>query len=96
MQAMKNAANLSILAVWATLGVIFTLTSLNAAALSPVLGFWLWFGGFAAVMTWAVSQLKSPQGALGAHAAAFVVLHCIPRLFPLTLLRLGLDLLGAR
>lgn len=93
MNAMKNAVNLGVLALWAVAGLVFSLKALSALALAPTLGFWLWFGAFAALMSWAVGALKHPAAALGAHAAAFAALHLIPQVIPFSLLRLGLDLL---
>ena len=94
MNAMKNAVNLGVLALWAMAGLVFTLKMVGALALAPTLGFWLWFAGFAALMSWAVGALKHPAAALGAHAAAFAALHLIPKVMPFSLLRLGLDLLA--
>jgi hypothetical protein len=98
MNAMKNAAHLLALAIWAILGALFTLKCLVSVGptLLPVLSFWLWFGGFAALMSWVVTQFKHPAAALIAHAAAFCMLHLIPRAFPFGLLRMGLDLLAGK
>ena len=95
MKAMKNAVHLGILGVWATLGLMLSLKLfVGAFAVVTPLAFWLWFAGFAAVTTAAVKKFEGPLAALGVHAAAFGVLHLIPRVFPLHLLRLGLDFLN--
>ena len=97
MKAMKNAVHIGILAIWATLGVLLTFNLVfGAFALVSPLMFWLWFAGFAAVTTAAVGKFEGPVAALAVHAAAFGVLHIIPKVFPLNLLRLGLDMLANR
>jgi hypothetical protein len=97
MKAMKNAVHLGILGVWATLGAMMTFKLVFAAfAVGAPFAFWLWFAGFAAVTTLAVKKFEGPLAALGVHAAAFGILHLIPRVFPLDLLRLGLDFLQMR
>lgn len=97
MNGMKNAVHLGILAIWATLGAMLSLKLvLGALAIGAPLAFWLWFAGFAAVTTAAVRKFEGPLAALGVHAAAFGILHLIPRVFPLELLRLGLDFICAR
>jgi hypothetical protein len=98
MKAMKNAVHLGVLAIWGTLGVVFTLKCILGAtgffmAVSPVLGFWLWFAGFAAVTSFVVSKFESPLAAAATHALAYLGLQMVPQVFPLNLLRLGLDLL---
>jgi len=97
MNGMKNAVHLGILAIWAVLGAMLSLKLVfGAFAVFTPLAFWLWFAGFAAVTTLAVKKFQGPLAALGIHAAAFGILHLIPRVFPLDLLRLGLDFLSAR
>ena len=98
MKAMKNAVHLGVLAVWAGLGVLLTFNLVfgGTLALAAPLAFWLWFAGFAAVTSVAVSKFEGPTAALMVHAAAFGVLHLIPKIFPFHLLRLGLDLLSNR
>jgi hypothetical protein len=94
MNAFKNLTHAFILGIWAVAGLMFTFTSVfGAAALLPALTFWLWFAGFAAVTSVAVSKLSGPVGALITHGAALVVLAAIPKVFPLSLLRVGYDLL---
>lgn len=96
MNAMKNAAHLAILALWALAGMLFTLKVLFGAgpALVPVVAFWAWFAGFAALTSFVVGNFKGPLGAIGTHAATFFVLTLLPRVLPFSLLRLGLDLLA--
>ncbi len=97
MNGMKNAVHLGILGVWAVLGAMLSFKLVfGAFALFSPLAFWLWFAGFAAVTTMVVKKFEGPIAALGVHAAAFGILHLIPRVFPLDLLRLGLDFLKAR
>ncbi len=96
MNGMKNAVHLGILGVWAVLGAMLSLKLVLAFTLLSPLGFWLWFAGFAAVTTMAMKKFEGPLAALGIHAAAFGVLHLVPRVFPLDVLRLGLDFLQQR
>ncbi len=96
MNAMKNAAHLAVLLVWAALGALFSMSALFVHHdLISTLGFWLWFAGFAALTSTAVTQFNSPLGALGVHAGAFMLLNLVPRAFPFSLLRYGYDLLAA-
>jgi len=96
MNAMKNAAHLAILALWAIAGVLFSLKTLFGAgpALVPVVAFWAWFAGFVALTSFVVGNFKSALGAFGTHAATFFVLMLLPKVLPFSLLRLGLDLLA--
>ena len=97
MNGMKNAVHFGILGVWAVLGAMLSLKLVvGSFALFTPLAFWLWFAGFAAVTTLVMKKFQGPLAALGVHAAAFGVLHLVPRVFPLDLLRLGLDFLQAR
>jgi hypothetical protein len=97
MNAFKNLTHASILGIWAVAGLYFTgVTVFGAAALGPALIFWLWFAGFAALTSTVVSKLNGPIGALATHGAALVILSVIPRVFPLSLLRIGYDLLLSR
>ena len=95
MAAMKNVIHLAVLAAWAVAGIVFTFSGLFTPAhtLLEVLSYWLWFAGFAGLTTVVVGQFEKPVAPLILHAAAFMVLQVIPRVFPLSLLRLGLDLL---
>ena len=94
MNGMKNAIHIGVLGIWAVLGAMLTFKLVfGAFVLISPLGFWLWFAGFAALTTVAVKKFEGPIAALGVHAAAFGILHLIPRIFPLDVLRLGLDFL---
>ncbi len=95
MSAIRNATHLGVLAIWATLGVLYTLGALAHADFSP-LAFWVWFGCFAAVMTAVVTRFEGAISALLAHAGAIVFMSVLPKVFPFSLLRLGLDLLAHR
>jgi hypothetical protein len=95
---MKNMFHALVLAALAVLGIVFTLKCLLGpgslmSSLVATSGFWLWFGAFAAATSSVVSRFKEPLMALAVHGAAFTVLAMIPRVFPLSLLRLGIDLL---
>ena len=95
MTAMKNAAHLVILGIWGVLGLVFSIHALfGQLAVVPVLSFWMWFAAFAALTTFFVGKVKGAVGALLIHGGAFGLLHLIPRVFPFSLLRLGLDLLS--
>jgi hypothetical protein len=52
------------------------------------------FLGFAAVTTLLVSRTVTPLGALLCHGGLLLALALVPRVFPLSLLRAGLDVLG--
>jgi len=95
MNALKNLTHSAILGIWAVAGLLFTFTSLFgvAHALGPVLVFWLWFAGFVALTSMVVKKFDGPIAALATHGAALVVLSVIPKVFPLSLLRAGYDLL---
>ena len=98
---LKNFVHLAALGLWAVLGLVFTLKCLFAAwgapsALLDAVGFWLWFAGLAAVTTAFVRPVKSALAAGGIHAVTYLALCAIPQVFPLSLLRLGLDLLSKR
>ncbi len=98
MNALKNVTHAAILAIWAVAGLLFTFSSVFgvAHALGPVLIYWLWFAGFVAVTSAVVTRFKGPIAALATHGAALVVLAAIPKVFPLSLLRVGYDLLMSR
>ena len=93
MNAMKNAAHLSILAVLVVLGVVFSLKSLFLPALLPIVLFWAWFGGYAAFTSFLSSQFKNPLAAIAVHAGTFLGLQLVPKVMPFAILRMGLDLL---
>ena len=98
MQAMKNLTHAVILAGWALLGLGLTF---KLAVEGPMLAglltaatYWLWLAGLAAVTSLFLSKAKSPLVALAVHSGAFVVMALLPRVFPLNVFRLGLDLLS--
>ena len=96
MNAMKNAAHIAILTIWAVAGALFSLKIVLAAgpvAVIPILSFWAWFAGFAALTTYVVKQIKNPLATIGIHAAAVFVMQLLPKAIPFSLLRLGVDLL---
>lgn len=98
MTALRNATHLAVLAVWGILGALFTLECLfgHGPVLAPVLHFWLWLVAFGGVTTWLVTRFDGAVQALVIHGLCFFGLHLVPRVFPLSLLRLGLDLLSGR
>ncbi len=100
MNAKRNLAHGVVLAMWGMAGVVFTFKCLFGApsvhSVGLALSFWLWFAGFAALTTWAVSALEKAWAALLVHSAAFLALGAVPMVFPLSLARLGLDLLLGR
>lgn len=101
MTGLKNFVHLIALGLWGVLGLVFTLKCAfgGGASLGTLLdaaSFWLWFAGLAAATTAFIRPAKSPLAAAAIHAGTFLVLTAIPRVFPLSLLRLGLDLLARR
>ncbi len=76
----RNLVHGLLLAVWAAVGLLVTLSALaHPAALVGSGGFWLWFVGFALLV----------------HGGLPLALALVPRVFPLSLLRVaGLDVLG--
>ena len=100
MNAFKNLIHAAILAAWGVMGALFTFKVMFSAM--PTFGafvtagsFWLWFAGLAGVTTFVVSRFQSAVGAVLTHVGVIVLLGMIPRVFPLNLLRLGLDLLAS-
>jgi hypothetical protein len=98
MVAMRNLFHGMILAAWAVAGVVFSVKVISASVELPgglmeAGSFWLWFAGFTAVTTAAVVKTSKAWAPLAVHSLAFIALSMIPRVFPLSLLRLGLDLL---
>ena len=94
-QPMKNLVHGLLLAAWAVLGVLFTLGALvHPAALLGAGAFWLWFVGFALATTALVARAGTPLGALAVHGGLLLAMALVPRVFPLSLLRAGLDILG--
>lgn len=101
MNGLKNFVHLIALGLWGVLGLVFTLKCVFGAgaslgALLDAAGYWLWFAGLAAVTTGFVRPVKSALAAAAIHAGTYLVLSAVPRVFPLSLLRLGLDLLAKR
>jgi hypothetical protein len=97
MNAFRNAVNITVLALWAVAGLLFSGGAIlgGTATLGAVVGFWCWWGLFAAVMTWVTSKFEGPMAALGLHGAAMLVLTLLPTGQPFGLLRLGYDLIFA-
>jgi hypothetical protein len=96
MKAFKNLTHGTILGMWLVAGLIFSVQTLLGGALGPALVFWLWFAGFVGVTSFVVSRFDGPIGALCTHGAALAILTVIPRVFPLSLLRVGYDLIVNR
>lgn len=94
MNAMKNFAHLVVLALWILAGAVFSLKTLFAGAFIPVLLFWAWFGGYAAVTSFLADKFKSPVGALLSHGGVVLLVSLMPKAMPFSILRLGIDLLG--
>ena|SRR5215813_4894081 len=94
-QPAKNLVHGLLLAAWAVLGVLLTLGALvHPAALLGAGAFWLWFVGFALATTVLVAKTGTPLGVLAVHGGLLLVMSLVPRIFPLSLLRAGLDVLG--
>jgi hypothetical protein len=98
MKGLRNVAHAAVLALWAVTGLLFTLKVVFGAGpflpgLLTGVSWWLWFAGLAAVTTFLVTRWEKPLAALLVHSGAFVFLAMLPREFPLSVLRLGLDLL---
>jgi hypothetical protein len=98
MSAMRNLFHGLILAAWAVAGVIFSVRMIAVfdvvpGALLDIGAYWLWFAGLAASTTAAVTKMSRAWAPLAVHSLTFLALSMVPRVFPLSLLRLGLDLL---
>ena len=94
-QPTRNMVHAVLLAVWAAVGLVLTLSAFaHPAMLLGAGAFWLWFAGFAAVTTLLVARTGTPLGALLVHGGLLLALSLVPRVFPLSLLRAGLDVLG--
>ncbi len=93
MPALKNATHGLILTLWAVAGLLMSTKALFSTGPSTlaVVGFWVWFGGLAALTTWLVSHFKAASSALFVHAGTFVVLNALPMSVPFGLLRYGMD-----
>lgn len=92
MNAMKNAAHGLALFAWVVAGALFSLKSLAAGQAMPVVFFWAWFAGYAALTTVIAAQFKSLPAALATHAGTLFALTLVPKVMPFLLLRYGLDL----
>jgi hypothetical protein len=91
----RNLVHGLLLAVWAAVGVLVTLGAFaHPATLVAAGAFWLWFVGFAVATTVLVARTGTPLGALLVHGGLLLALALVPRVFPLSLLRAGLDVLG--
>ena len=91
----RNLVHGLLLAVWAAVGVMATLSALaHPASLLGAGAFWLLFVGFAVATTVLVARTGTPLGVLLVHAGLLLALALVPRVFPLSLLRAGLDVLG--
>ena len=94
-QAARNMVHGLLLAVWIAVGLLVTLTAFaHPATLLGAGAFWLWFVGFAAATTVLVARTGTPLGALLVHGGLLLGLALVPRVFPLSLLRAGLDILA--
>lgn len=101
MNAMKNLIHAAILAAWGVMGAVFTIKVLLIQM--PTFGnfmsagsYWLWFGILAGFTTWLASKFQNPVAVIGAHAATLIGMGLIPKVFPLSLLRFGLDVLSGQ
>jgi hypothetical protein len=94
-QPARNLVHVLLLGAWAALGLLVTLGGLaHPSALAGVGAFWLWFVGFAVATSLLIARTGTPLGALGVHLGVLLLLTFVPRVFPLSLLRAGLDVLG--
>lgn len=98
MNAMRNLLHGIVLAIWALMGVVFTLKCLFSGSLVLTIwapgSWWLWFAGYAALTTAVMKQFKSAIAPPIVHASMFIILSALPKVLPFSLLRLGLDLLN--
>jgi len=91
----RNMVHVVLLTVWAAVGLVVTLSAFaHPAMLLGAGAFWLWFVGFAVATTILVARTGTPLGALLIHGGLLLALSLVPRVFPLSLLRAGLDTLG--
>ena len=91
----RNLTHVVLLGAWALLGVLVTLAALAHPSALPAAGlFWLWLVGFAVATTVLVGRTGTPLGVLGVHGGLLLALMLVPRVFPLSILRVGLDVLG--
>ena len=91
----RNLVHGLLLAVWAAVGILATLGALaHPGSLLGAGAFWLWFVGFAVATTVLVARTGTPLGALLVHGGLLLALSLVPRVFPFSVLRAGLDILG--
>ncbi len=99
MKPMKNLVHMGLLAGWVLVGVVFTIQRLAVpgelltGALAAVT-YWSWLVGLAAVTSVLLARFEGPLAAVAVHLGTLAVLAVLPRVFPLTLVRYGLDVLG--
>ena len=94
-QPTRNLVHAVLLALWAAVGLVITLSAFaHPAMLLGAGAFWLWFVGFAVATSFLVARTGTPLGALLIHGGLLLALSLVPRVFPLSLLRAGLDVLG--
>jgi hypothetical protein len=91
----RNMVHVVLLALWALVGLVVTLGGFaDPWNFLVAIAFWLWFAGFAAATTLLVARTGTPLAALGVHGGFLLAQSLVPRVFPLSLLRVGLDVLG--
>jgi hypothetical protein len=96
MKPMRNAVHFLLLSGWGLLGVVFTLHGLGTLGGLLAAGtYWLWLLGFAALTSVVVVRFATAGAAVLVHAGVLLALALVPRLFPASLLRFGLDVLRA-
>jgi hypothetical protein len=94
MKPMRNAVHSLLLAGWGLLGVVFTLKCLGSPGGLLAAGtYWLWLLGFGAVTSVIVARFATAGAAVFVHAGTLLALALLPHLFPVSLLRFGLDVL---
>jgi hypothetical protein len=94
MKPMRNAVHFLLLTGWGLLGVVFTLKCLGSPGGLLIAGaYWLWLLGFAALSSVVVARFATPGAAVFVHAGILLGLALLPHLFPVSLLRFGLDVL---
>ncbi len=99
MNAMKNVVHMVAMGIWVVLAGLFTLNAAvggNHASLGDVLSLWVWMIGYGAALTWGVSCFKHPLAAAALHGSAWFGMQLLPKVFPISLFRLGFDLLFSR
>ncbi len=101
MKALRNVIHAGILSVWVALGVLFTARLLMSGdpfipSLATAGSYWLWLGAFGAATTGLITVFEGPLATVAVHGGLVLVLSMLPRVFPVSLLRLGMDLLTQR